>query len=224
MRDIGKNIRQVRSAKNMTQDDLAQAVHVTRQTVSNYETGHSRPDADTLVLLAEALGVSAEALLYGPDWERGASRRQLFLFIAVLLLFFLSLWYGSRAEYFLWYREAVDGKERSPVLWALYDAIPAVWLLLPGWLLPQALRLLGKVRPLGGPRWLHFLLLSAALALPVCLGIYRFFPDPHPIGQPLTAAEWLPHRLHVAASRLCYYLLPPLTLGFSVWLTGNRTR
>lgn len=44
MRDIGKNIRQLRIQKNMTQDELAQKLFVTRQTVRNYETGKSKPD------------------------------------------------------------------------------------------------------------------------------------------------------------------------------------
>ena len=57
MRDIGIHIQQARQDKNMTQEDLAQAIHTTRQTVSNYETGRSRPDADTLVLLAQVLEV-----------------------------------------------------------------------------------------------------------------------------------------------------------------------
>ena len=42
MGDIGKNIRQQRIQKNMTQDDLAARIHATRQTVSNYETGVSQ--------------------------------------------------------------------------------------------------------------------------------------------------------------------------------------
>lgn len=218
MRDIGVNIQQIRQAKNMTQESLAQAIHSTRQTVSNYETGRSRPDADTLILLAEVLEVPAEALLYGPTWDRGAARRQTVFFAAVLLLFLLSLWYGSRAEYFLWYRESVEGKARIPLLWALYDAIPAFWLLLPGWLLPQALQLMRKARPLGGPRWLHILLLLSAFALPVCLGVYRFSPDT----ALMIVSRSFPARLHDAASRFCYYLLPPLALGFSIWLTGSR--
>jgi len=41
MRDIGKNIRDLRSKRNMTQDELAEKLFVTRQTVSNYETGVS---------------------------------------------------------------------------------------------------------------------------------------------------------------------------------------
>ena len=41
MRDIGKNIRDLRKRQNMTQDELAARLFVTRQTVSNYENGDS---------------------------------------------------------------------------------------------------------------------------------------------------------------------------------------
>ena len=55
MRDIGKNIRDLRVKQNMTQDELAEKLFVTRQTVSNYETGRSRPDVEMLASIAEAL-------------------------------------------------------------------------------------------------------------------------------------------------------------------------
>ena len=42
MRDIGKNIRDLRIEKNLTQDQLAEKLFVTRQTVSNYENGVSQ--------------------------------------------------------------------------------------------------------------------------------------------------------------------------------------
>lgn len=41
MNNIGKNIRTLRIRKKLSQDQLAQVLHVTRQTVSNYETGVS---------------------------------------------------------------------------------------------------------------------------------------------------------------------------------------
>ena len=46
MRDIGKNIRDLRKRQNMTQDELAARLFVTRQTVSNYENGRTRPDVE----------------------------------------------------------------------------------------------------------------------------------------------------------------------------------
>lgn len=66
MRDIGKNIKTLRMAKGMTQEDLAAALFVTRQTVSNYENGRSRPDLDMLLNIAQVLDTDATAILYGP--------------------------------------------------------------------------------------------------------------------------------------------------------------
>ncbi len=38
---IGKNIKKIRAEKGMTQDQLAEHLHVTRQAVSNWEQGGS---------------------------------------------------------------------------------------------------------------------------------------------------------------------------------------
>lgn len=66
MRDIGKNIRDLRTRKNMTQDELAEKLFVTRQTVSNYETGKSRPDVDMLTNISQVLEADVNEILYGP--------------------------------------------------------------------------------------------------------------------------------------------------------------
>ena len=54
MRDIGKNIRKLRESKGLTQDQLAEKLFVTRQTVSNYETGRTRPDVDMIVSITDS--------------------------------------------------------------------------------------------------------------------------------------------------------------------------
>ena len=66
MRDISKNIRALRTARGLTQEELAAALHVTRQTVSNYENGRSRPDIDMVLRIAQALEADANDVLYGP--------------------------------------------------------------------------------------------------------------------------------------------------------------
>lgn len=66
MRDIGKNIKSIRQAKGMTQDAMAEALFVTRQTVSNYETGRSRPDLDMLLRISEILETDVNTIIYGP--------------------------------------------------------------------------------------------------------------------------------------------------------------
>jgi len=65
MRDIGKNIKDLRVARNMKQDQLAEKLFVTRQTVSNYENGKSRPDIDTIIKLSEVLDCDVDNILYG---------------------------------------------------------------------------------------------------------------------------------------------------------------
>ena len=92
MRDIGKNIRSLREAKNLTQDQLAEKLYVTRQTVSNYETGRSRPDIDMLMKMAEVLDTDIHILLYGPQFDPDLRKKRLrFLFGAALLLLWLLL-------------------------------------------------------------------------------------------------------------------------------------
>ena len=66
MRDIGKNIRDLRLQSRLTQDELAERLFVTRQTISNYENGRTRPDVDQILRLAEVFGTDANAVLYGP--------------------------------------------------------------------------------------------------------------------------------------------------------------
>ena len=64
MQNIAYNIRTLRKAKDMTQEELATALHVTRQAVSSWERGGSCPDFDTLKQLAELLDATPEQLLY----------------------------------------------------------------------------------------------------------------------------------------------------------------
>ena len=89
MANIAKNIRLLRAAQNMTQDQLAEHLHVTRQTVSNYETGKSQPDVDTIIRLAEALQVDPNTLIYGiptpPDRKREYIRMAIIAAMALVL-------------------------------------------------------------------------------------------------------------------------------------------
>ena len=64
MQNIAYNIRTLRKAKGLTQEELASQLHVTRQAVSSWERGNSCPDFDTLKALAEILDATPEQLLY----------------------------------------------------------------------------------------------------------------------------------------------------------------
>lgn len=60
---LAENLKALRKAKGLSQEELAARLHVVRQTVSKWEKGLSVPDADLLVRLAEVLEVSVSQLL-----------------------------------------------------------------------------------------------------------------------------------------------------------------
>ena len=60
---LGDNIAALRKQRGMTQQTLADALYVTRQTISKWEKNLSVPDADALVRLADALETTVQTLL-----------------------------------------------------------------------------------------------------------------------------------------------------------------
>ncbi len=60
---LNENIKKLRKAKGLSQEDLAIKLHVVRQTVSKWEQGLSVPDAAMLIALADALGTTVSTLL-----------------------------------------------------------------------------------------------------------------------------------------------------------------
>lgn len=64
---VGRNLKRLRQRAGLTQDALAERLHVTRQAVSSWETGKTAPDVETLTTLAAALEVDVRALIYGPE-------------------------------------------------------------------------------------------------------------------------------------------------------------
>lgn len=67
MNDIAVNIKNLRKEKGLSQEQFAQALHVTRQTVSAWERGLSRPGLETLEQIARTLEVEPERLFYGEE-------------------------------------------------------------------------------------------------------------------------------------------------------------
>lgn len=58
-------LRQLRTARNMTQADLAGVLNVSRSTIAGYETRNNQPDFDKLVQIADLYNVSIDFLLSG---------------------------------------------------------------------------------------------------------------------------------------------------------------
>lgn len=60
---LNDNIKALRMAKGLSQEELASRIHVVRQTISKWEKGISVPDAETLQQLAGALETTVPTLL-----------------------------------------------------------------------------------------------------------------------------------------------------------------
>lgn len=63
--ELGKQIKKHRMAAQLSQEELADRVYVSRQTISNWENDKSYPDVNSLVLLSETFQVSLDKLIKG---------------------------------------------------------------------------------------------------------------------------------------------------------------
>lgn len=133
MKSIGKNIKNLRTKKHMTQDDLAEKLLVSRQTVSNYETGKSQPDIDMLMNIAEALSVDINTIIYGKKPEDSLnnteSKKELkkiaIWAIVLVLLGVLHVFLKDFAE-MVAQRDFVT----SPLMFVMFIMRPAIFILL----------------------------------------------------------------------------------------------
>ena len=66
---IGKNLQKLRKQRNLTQEALAEAVGVSRQTIAKWEAEESTPDLEMSGRLAEVLEVSLDDLVNAPPDE-----------------------------------------------------------------------------------------------------------------------------------------------------------
>ena len=167
MRDIGKNIRSLREKKGMTQEALAEALFVTRQTVSNYETGRSRPDLEMLVKIAQVLEADVNQVLYGLPADQDLIREAKRLGIGCLILlgiFLLELPFTPvlRKPYVGWLTFLLPSLRSS-----------ALWLVL-GWCSLQIAGLARMVRPMEERTWVRRVRRGLLILLAVNAAL--FFP------------------------------------------------
>ena len=86
---VCENLKQLRLARGMTQEEAARRMNVTRQTISSYESDRTRPDLETVKHFAEVYDVSIQDILYGGDRlqaQRGRVRRLAWAAMADLVL------------------------------------------------------------------------------------------------------------------------------------------
>lgn len=63
MTEFARNLKQARLNAKLTQEQLAEKLHVTRQSVSGWELGRTEPDFETAGRLAEVFGTNVSSLL-----------------------------------------------------------------------------------------------------------------------------------------------------------------
>ena len=63
--NLGNKILKIRKENKMSQEQFAEVLNVTRQTVSNWENGNNYPDIETLIKISDKFNVSLDILLKG---------------------------------------------------------------------------------------------------------------------------------------------------------------
>ena len=63
--EFGKQIKKLRQEAQLSQEELAERIYVSRQTISNWENDKSYPDVNSLVLLSETFQISLDNLIKG---------------------------------------------------------------------------------------------------------------------------------------------------------------
>ena len=81
---IAEKIKQLRKDNSMTQEDLAEKLKVSRQTISKWETSVTIPDADNIVAISKLFNITTDELL---DYrvETVQKKKQFIMDMAVLL-------------------------------------------------------------------------------------------------------------------------------------------
>lgn len=109
---LGERLYELRKSKNLSQEEVADKLNVTRQTVSKWETDESKPDFDKIVPICELFEIGSEELLTGKKeeiTETGVAtkenkelkkKRATFISVSILLYFIAVIWIIMAEETF----------------------------------------------------------------------------------------------------------------------------
>ena len=89
---IGTHLRQLRLERGMTQEEVAQQLGITRQALSSYESGRTRPDIDMLLRLSQVYGTDLDGVIYGEAQSlKAMGRLRITALVVIVLLAVLTL-------------------------------------------------------------------------------------------------------------------------------------
>lgn len=173
MANVGKNIRNIRAKNKMTQDELAEKLFVSRQTVSNYETGRSNPDIDMLVKIAEVLNTDVNILIFGIPTPPGKKREYLKLIVVLFITLLLGIFMTIAGP---WLKIYTADTFHVELELAYRVSVYPLFLFFTGWCIMQASGTFLGAKPLAGriPRIIHYfiillLILYGMVVIPYCI-------------------------------------------------------
>lgn len=70
MNELGARLQALRRQAHLSQQELAERLHVSRQSISKWELGTAKPDLDNMIRLSELFGVSLDELVLGKTQNR----------------------------------------------------------------------------------------------------------------------------------------------------------
>jgi transcriptional regulator with XRE-family HTH domain len=173
---LGEDVESVRPEYDYakTQEALAEALYVTRQTVSNYENGRSRPDLDMLLKIAQVLETDVNTVIYGP--AIAPSKRNSYRWLAISAGLFVAVVALYAAIEFMLPKD-VFGYQHSVRLIMRLTLLPTVMFIF-GWVLIHLLSIFCNLQQLRSKkikalRVFVLMLLGLLIAIPIPLVIFH---------------------------------------------------
>ena len=170
MRDISKNLKDARIESGMTQEELAQKLFVTRQTVSSYEIGRTKPDVEMLTKIAEVLQTDINTLIYGKPLAQNKRTMQIKTIVStgiLVLLLAISIFVSNCME-------NVDtfGIKANCAYWLHMAILPSICFV-AGWTILQVLGMfLNLKKPEKKYTWIHIFVITVILAYAILVTPY----------------------------------------------------
>ncbi len=100
---LGERLYELRKKKGLSQEEVAERLNVTRQSVSKWETDESKPDFDKIIPICELFEISSNELLSGTKEEKeeeeeveivkdNKKKKAIIISIAIFLYFVSLIW------------------------------------------------------------------------------------------------------------------------------------
>lgn len=87
---IGKRILNIRKERNISQEELAGRIYVSRQSISKWESDQVIPDTENVIALAKALNVSVEWIISGSEQNSKKNVHKDFIVLIIGSVFFVT--------------------------------------------------------------------------------------------------------------------------------------